>query len=250
MNMLESVKLFKYRYPVAFEAIISQMREPAYVWEGGDCPYSSTYDDWDNLSYQINAHRFSEDMEGADFDWGCGATKIVACLNDVVFKTAYTGVAICEGSKSNTNFYSFNRRDMGNYNYSPDYCDVEARVYQRAKEWGVEEFFAETVELFDGIYVQERYKSSVGHDGLSEYGLTEDDVREIREAYGLSSRLSYRAIAHWFSTCSSQKLERFSEFLEYYDINDLHSGNVAWMRDGSLRLIDYSGFNSSTNDLV
>ena len=86
-------------------------------------------------------------------------------------------------------------------------------------------------------------------DKLSQF--SRYDGVEIIEAYHLCGRSIPAMVAsYWFENYSSAQLERLSEFLRVFDINDLHSGNIAVFPDGSVKIIDYSGFHSNTSSLV
>lgn len=205
------------------------------------------------------------DKTGAHSDYHTGATKVVFELSNLVFKIPFVGYV---DSLSEYKYEELDEEDKEEYEWNgwewqashpydrekdPNYCDVEARVYQRAVEWGVEEFFAETARIPNtNVYVQERYKMPVDDCGISTLTqLSWDEGVEILKAYHLDGRnIPVMVASYWFENYSSVQLERLSEFLRAFDINDLHSGNIAIFPDGSVKIIDYSGFHSNTSSLV
>lgn len=205
------------------------------------------------------------DKAGAYSDYHTGATKVVFELGSLVFKVAFVGDVnfLCEESyeeleEEDKDRYEWNGwkwQSVRRYNREedPDYCDVEARVYQRAVEWGVEDFFAETARIPNtNVYMQERYEMSIDEcDYRTLTQLSWNDGVEITNAYHLGGRNIPVVVAnYWFENYTSEQLERLSEFLSAFDINDLHSGNIAVFPDGTVKIIDYSGFHSYTSSLV
>ena len=205
------------------------------------------------------------DEAGAYSDYHTGATKVVFELGNLVFKVAFVGDVNFLGEEA---YEELEEEDKDRYEWNgwkwqsfrlydrkkdPDYCDVEARVYQRAVEWGVEDFFAETAHIPNtNVYVQKRYEMPI--DECDYHTLTQlswNDGAEIINAYHLNGRNIPVVVAnYWFENYSSAQLEKLSDFLKVFDINDLHSGNIAVFPDGSVKIIDYSGFNSNTSLLA
>lgn len=202
---------------------------------------------------------------GAYSDYHSGATKVVFELSNLVFKIAFIGDVdyldeneyeeLDDEDKDGYEWNGWEWQQLQPYNReeNPNYCNVEARVYQRAVEWGVEDFFAETVRIPNtNVYVQERYEMPVDDCGMSTLTqLLWDEGVEIIEAYHLGGRnIPTMVASYWFENYTSAQLERLSEFLRAFDINDLHSGNIAVFPDGSVKIIDYSGFCSNTSSLA
>lgn len=205
------------------------------------------------------------DKVGAYSDYHTGATKVVFELSNLVFKIPFVGDVdfldedeyeeLDDEDKDWYEWDGWKWRSSRPYDRKkdPDYCDVEARVYQRAVEWGVEDFFAETVHIPNTkVYAQERYEMPIDDcdsNTLSE--LSWDDGVEILTSYHLGGRnIPVMVANYWFENYTSEQLERLSEFLSAFDINDLHSGNIAVFPDGSVKIIDYSGFHSNTSSLA
>ena len=134
-----------------------------------------------------------------------------------------------------------------------DYCSIEADNYERAVEEGLDEFFAAIYEIYEVclpeeygcnrkavFYIQERAEpneektSSTCHDFLCsccsckncDYCWEDgDDYDRLESLFGKTSRF-----------------DRLFAFVNKYDINDLHSGNFGYISDGTVKIIDYSGY--------
>ena len=137
-----------------------------------------------------------------------------------------------------------------------DYCSIEADNYERAVKEDVDEFFAAIYEIYEVclpeeygcnrnavFYIQERAEpdeektSSTCHDFLCsccsckscencEYCSDDgDDYDRLESLFGKTGRID----------------ELFS-FINEYDINDLHSGNFGYTKEGKVKIIDYSGY--------
>lgn len=197
-----------------------------------------------------------------NLDWDAGATKVVFCLKNFAFKSPYTYM-VDYYTEEDYNELSDNekkkcdRDEEGWFSKIPffmgsagNYCDVEAKVYQKALSYGVADFFAETANIpGTHIYVQERYSMAFDrYFDEEEWTLSKSEISDIRKSCRF--RFSDRAISWLANHYSSSELMKLGTFLEIYDINDLHDGNFAFFPDGKLKIIDYSGYCSSTSNLV
>lgn len=134
-----------------------------------------------------------------------------------------------------------------------DYNKLEATHFEVAAEEGLDEFFAATYYFtsVDGVdvYIQEKVK--VDEDAISDsfYNFTlenlysgddENDERIQEMAWTDSNDLTNEE-----RICAmvgdSPKINALLNFIEYNDINDLHSGNWGY-RDGEPVMIDYAGY--------
>ena len=123
-----------------------------------------------------------------------------------------------------------------------DYCRIEAGNFKDAEEEGLGEYFAACYELcsieppsdydYKGLvtfYIQERAESNSSKTSKTceEYTGSDcnDDEDRVRSLFG-----------------ESEKIERLIEFLDDWNINDLHSGNFGYTVDGTPKIIDYSGY--------
>lgn len=199
--------------------------------------------------YACNFAALTTEVEylGESFSAASGVSKGVlwfddSDFNDIVFKMPFSGL-----------YY--------------DYCDREADFYQAAKKDNVEEFFAETVYLGEAkieykgdiyelpIYAQERvdmdaddidnalYSSFIKNYTEDVRNRYDEDSEDYNEAMGEEAIMD----AYWSEDSTSIALGLFdngalSEFVWREGINDLHEGNIGRRADGSLVMVDYSGY--------
>lgn len=223
---------------------------------------SSNSELYNELDLDLLTEEYQDADSYLDLDYGVGATKVVVCLKRFAFKSSYTNMVTYYDEDEYNDLSDYEKdncdRDgefwlskapfcMGN---TSDYCAVEEKVYQKALSYGVADFFAETANIpGTHIYVQERY--SIAFDeycGEEERSLNKNEISIIRKSCRF--HFSDRVISWLANHYSSSELMKLGAFLELYDINDLHNGNFAFFPDGKLRIIDYSGYCSSTSNLV
>ena len=134
-----------------------------------------------------------------------------------------------------------------------DYCSIEADNYEKAVEEGLDEFFAAIYEIYEVcipeeygcnrraiFYIQEKAEpdeektsctckdficSCCSCKSCEFCGEEGDDYDRLESLFGKTSRL-----------------DRLFAFVNEYDINDLHSGNFGYTSDGTVKIIDYSGY--------
>ena len=217
---------------------------------------------YNDLDLDLLTGEYQDADSYLDLDYGIGATKVVVCLKRFAFKTSYTDMVTYYNEDEYNDLFDYEKdecyRDgefwfskspfyMGN---TSDYCAVEEKVYQKALSYGVEDFFAETANITGThIYVQERYSMAFDeYRGEEERPLSKSEISDIRKSCRF--RFSDRVISWLANHYSSSELMKLGTFLKIYDINDLHDGNFAFFPDGKLRIIDYSGYCSSTSNLV
>lgn len=185
----------------------------------------------------------------SEITWDNGATKVVLIGNGYVLKKSIDLIAIDDDNMIESKV---------------DFCALEYQIYQLAREAGVEQFFAEQIRVGENVYMQEEYdetfsewqKNSVLDNILLQYIEDGNGMRWAEmhaKAYGLELLLdkleSSRAFAFFVSMYDLEDLLKLQRFLEEFDINDLHGGNIAWYGD-RLRFIDYGGYHSDTSLLV
>lgn len=182
-------------------------------------------------------------------DSSFGATKVVAILRHMVLKKTYAGYTYTD-IENEYEYHEYDRENSDFDNYSPDYCEIESKVYEAAQEEGIADFFAETCHVCGDVYAQPRFEQNADWYLLEEIGseLTLRDVNEIKRDYQLN--IPTVVAAQWFEIYSSEQLMKLSDFLFRHHINDLHGGNAAMFKDGVFRLIDYSGYNSGTENTL
>lgn len=215
-----------------------------------------TYDDDEGLLYEEDYMDEAVDMSDASH-WGNGVTKVALVFDNYVLKSSITGYVTTADDEGN-----YLEEDEIHETFDRDYCEIEYKVYRKAVATGVGKFFAETISLGDGVYMQEKYDLDFDHgipEGMELTGLIKQyyDSEHLvswaefhAESLGLLSL--YEAIQQnsllfaWLVTLYDYNdLAALSTFIEEYEINDLHEGNVGWFGH-ELKFIDYSGYCSNT----
>ena len=185
--------------------------------------------------YRINKDRIPENLR---IESGC--TRIVIWDNDE-----------CDF------VYKINK-----YTDTIDYCAQEVAVYHKAMEYHVEDCFAWTEKLFDycgvGIYAMEycdveadllsseayeyAARDYCEYNGYDYDNLSDEPEEELRSAmedceYSETSGLMELASSKMPTTL----FEKFSEFVNKFELCDLHAGNWGF-RNHQLVLTDYAGY--------
>lgn len=195
-------------------------------------------------------------------DWGCGATKVAVMFKNFVLKSNYSqSVEWDEGDYDEENETYVNSKFSNPYDWEDcDYCWIESRVYEKAVEAGVADFFAPTIPIGNtGVYIQPRADREVARTdwdkflngtGRSRYEMRfgSDAFEKLRKELRLDI-VSRSIFSYWLDNMSYVQLEKLGQFLHKYCINDLHNGNIGWFGDKIL-LFDYSGFHSGTEDML
>ena len=130
-----------------------------------------------------------------------------------------------------------------------DWCEAEVIAYQKAVEYGVEKFFAETFLFYEGerckAYLQERTAARNDDEDDDEwYGAEEDwsclskDSIESAEDLGMCDRVIDELLREY----PSEEVEDFLDFCAEQHINDIHGNNYGYKRSNGVPIIfDYSG---------
>lgn len=211
-------------------------------------------------------------FERAGYHPVCGMTKVCFVFDEFVIKTSFDYKVV----------YPF----IGGVVTKKvveleDACETEYLAYRKAVEEGLGDFFFETDYLGCGIYVQEKceeslqdaryfrddsdfvtkeyseYERECAIDALvesipeeeaemdvDEYTTVGDSVRYI------DSYLKEDCVTNFLQTYDSGSMVKLAKFLFNYDITDIHDANVGFDKVGRLRIFDFSGFCSSTRELV
>ena len=128
-----------------------------------------------------------------------------------------------------------------------DSCETEVLLYRIAEKRGLERFFAKSEDIGNGIVKQERAEEFV----KDRKDLTDNQRSEVIDfvsQYGLCIlySVSNSKVLYWLmQEYSGEELSKLQKFVDEFDIDDLHSYNVGWC-NGKLKLIDYSGTNTTT----
>jgi hypothetical protein len=224
---------------------------------------------------------YDNSTESMEFTWGSGVSKVaIVCSsfdgNNYALKTAYVGAAYVDYDPDKED----NPEDDEDWKFSEykhaDECRVEYLVYRAAVAAGLGHFFAEMIKIDIGIYMQEKYDTSIcrleDEDMklyISETLLTSElcecyrsdwilweraAVEDLVKRVGLESLFSHlkkncSSFMIFYTRYSIVELRRLQIFLDEYDINDLHSSNIG-VFGSDIKFIDYCGFGSSTSEKV
>lgn len=211
-------------------------------------------------------------FEEAGYHPICGMTKVCFVFDEFVIKTSFDYKVM----------YPLICGDVVKEVIElEDACETEYLAYRKAVEEGLGDFFFETDYLGCGIYVQERcekslqdarcfrgefdsvakeyneYERECAIDALvdsipeeeaemdvDEYTTVGDSVRYV------DSYLKEDCVTNFIQTYDSGSMVKLARFLFNYDITDIHDANVGFDKIGRLRIFDFSGFCSSTRELV
>lgn len=195
------------------------------------------------------------DMIGAV--WGvCGASKSVFFFDeypDIVFKIPFMGYGDVVWDDDEEEYY-YDTSDLSecfmNTEYSDnnvwDYCEQEAYVYERAKDYRLEYLFAETIYLCDyngyPIYIAEKMDEYSYGDKRN--NCTKDSLAKARKYTHKPSgqRFDLEIIALFITCYGEESFTSLLTFLDNYNIYDFHDKNVGYDKDNNIRLLDYSDF--------
>ena len=211
-------------------------------------------------------------FEEAGYHPVCGMTKVCFVFDEFVIKTSFDYKVM----------YPFIDGVVTKKVVElEDACETEFLAYRKAVEAGLGDFFFETDYLGCGIYVQERCEESLqdaryfrddsdsttkeyseyerecaidalvesipeeeADEDIDEYTTVGDSVRYI------DSYLKEDCVTNFLQTYDSGSMVKLAKFLFNYDITDIHDANVGFDKVGRLRIFDFSGFCSSTRELV
>lgn len=190
-----------------------------------DCFFDHLTGSYDFWGWTEEVHDYEDD----DIFFHAGATKVAIEINDIgwVLKVDFDNVSM-------------------------PYCELEANNYAEAEREGFADLFAAEYFLCERegrkIYVQEQ--AIPDEDAVSstcyEYytsDMTEEEAEDWWNYGGPDNLEDDQRIAALLGQDMSQA--HFNEFLAFIDrleINDLHTGNFGYRKDGAVVIFDYSGF--------
>lgn len=201
-----------------------------------------------------------DQCEEMGLDWDSGASKFVIFPNDCnyVIKIPMNGAWYYEEEYDEEADEYIDGEDYfeeysGAYGGCRwDYCNAEVAAYADAKKAGFEDFLAETRYIgktSDGTpaYVQEKVKVSWTYENKegSKKPSPESSSRADETWEGKFKRFANK---YWLGLAIDEKteerVEAFIEFAKNHDCigADMHSQNFGYRADGSVVLLDYSGF--------
>lgn len=200
----------------------------------------------DHYTYDGDEGVIYDEYPFDEYNWATGASKICIIVNNIVFKTSFSGYA-----------YDYDYEESDYYeepifeNWDRDYCLMEYQLYQLACKWGVEKFFAETVKVMPYVYAQPRCDEIFGEPSKNFHlkdNTNTDDWMLIIHELGLDSlklKLGSPNFRYFAAVYPIDELLKLQNFLDFYEINDLHGHNFGWF-DGELKFFDFCGYNSDT----
>ena len=122
-----------------------------------------------------------------------------------------------------------------------DYCLLETEVYERAEEAGLDFLFAKEELLLEddgySVYIQEKVDGQRPVSNPDTYSQNIADIFDTSWAYNAFVIAVYNCYGH--DICG-----KLIDFIEENGINDLHTGNWGYSKEGKPIAFDYSGFNS------
>lgn len=127
-----------------------------------------------------------------------------------------------------------------------NYCEVEEIKYQRAETFGVNNCFAKTVLVGNikgyPIYAQEKAKV-FGKEGSPSPRKSEEEYEKIEDmCEGVGECFNKIWLRDAFDYFGEKIFYNFLDFIENFNIRDLHDGNLGYIGMRPV-LVDYSSFN-------
>lgn len=174
--------------------------------------------------------------------WESGASKICVILDNIVLKKGFSR-------------YIYDYQENENIKNIENAAIIESELYQLAKEQGVSMFFAETIDIGNGVVAQERAEDDLTDVSLrrkfDDFLNSQTDKDQIKNLYDrLHDYISMVPLSELFYQYNIDDLEKLYDFLVEYDINDLHESNTGIFKDGKVKFFDFCGFNSLTSNLI
>lgn len=204
-----------------------------------------TFDENDEADFYPDVVQPFSEKYKKSFNYATGATKGVLIFEQLGFVIK---IPFCRNSEDYDDYYEccnyFTGADTDN---GWDYCEAEADKYQRAEEEGISMCFAKTEKIgeIDGypIYMQELASIYKNVDYQSSH--TEEDSRQVNSI--CDSNNFYIFNIEWLSDAfhfyGEKIFHKLLEFIRTVGINDLHDGNIGYIKNRPV-LVDYSSFDS------
>lgn len=125
-----------------------------------------------------------------------------------------------------------------------DYCAIEADNFIDVVKKGLEEFFAAIYEICD-IPLPESFSFKRYVTFFMQEKAEPDEEKTsstCSEYTGTDDNSDYDRLESLFEGYKNDDFEKLIEFIDDWHINDLHSGNFGYTKDGKVKIIDYSGY--------
>ena len=192
-----------------------------------------------------------------------GLSKICLSFNDKKIVVKIPMINDCSYNKDKVNFFKTKVRNgqYSNFNNNENLCEVEANIYELAKEKGLSDLFAaeEKLMIYHGIpvYLQEKVQiycdtpdcaddydlnlnEEINDLLIENYSCLDEDQDKVIEQF--TQNIAF--VERLYKEIGKERFIQLLNFLINNYINDLHSGNIGYGEKGELKLMDYSGYDN------
>lgn len=215
----------------------------------------------DALSYHAEQSRFDSHpwyVEGC-WDWREAHKDLLRRLNLEMMSGATKVCIVADGLDWVIKF-SFIRETHPHYvetESTENYCEREARYFQIAQKRHLDKYLAATYEVGEiagvKMFLQERAEPDTDKIDMICQTYIEDNSLNFgidRESYD-SDEAFQEAVSDSASWMEEEdricaivgECDELIDFIDEFEINDLHSGNWGTTSDGRIVIFDYSGYN-------
>lgn len=212
---------------------------------------------------EVNAEDFIENKahfpETFKFTWNMGASKLVILPfgEDFVIKIPFNGKYYDDGidyetgevlSEDGWEYFTSYEYDSENMEFDGNYCAREAAISEMAEIEDLDECFAITkcIGKCGGYFIYKQTKATIILDDILE---EKSDSLSLEERKSIRNKCDNIGV-YGFNVCwlkdfleffGEEILKQLYNFIDTYNINDLHTGNVGYIGNRPV-LIDYSGY--------
>lgn len=209
-------------------------------------PYES------DMSYDFILDR--KEIRSDDYDFiGNGMTKMVFApkkFKDIVIKIPIVGfldedhdISYYDSGSYFCESISNTYRKDGSFIYDYDYCNSECFLYEKAVKRGVSDFFASTRYLCEvnntSFYISDRCYKTPRFNKTKKY-YKNVIPKEMYSTYEFD--MSNKTMSSLIVDYGLEAFNNLIDFLDRYEISDIHSANVMFLKD-KIKIVDYSSFN-------
>lgn len=201
---------------------------------------------------------FEELCDNYDIEWiDNGLTKMVISFRDIpyVVKIPFLHVKRYDSELNVVAEYEYEEAEkkmrVGSLGRANDYCKLESDLFIQAAGYGLDGLFAETWLAFTiddkyPIYISEKIANNSFEQDINESTYSKK-IRKSEEnisskhkvRYDPSKKIRLKICADY----GEKILDNFLQFIDIFDIDDLHDNNVGLRDNGKLVIFDYSGYN-------
>lgn len=143
-----------------------------------------------------------------------------------------------------------------------NYCDEETEIYEKAKDWEIEDAFSEldmirTTNTMQWFYVQEKvvpicdlYEENFTKI-KSPINISKDSEEKYRKFNCDDSSLNPTFVKAMIEFFGIDFVKQFMDFLYDCNVSDLHDGNYGFrLSDGKPVLFDYGGYHEQKGVII